>query len=376
MKKKIGLIINPIAGLGGRAGLKGSDTPEIVEKALNLGVVPEAPRRAIEVIQGVIQVLQDEVEFITAPSEMGENEVKICGFSPKVVGEITTGHTSAEDTESIAREMKLLNVDILVFVGGDGTARNIYNAVGDTITVLGIPAGVKMQSAVFAINTKIGAELIIRYLRNDRISTQKNEVVDINEDEFRKGCVIAKLYGYLETPYVNGYVQGVKTGKLNTDASALSGIAARINEQMLLDKENLYILGPGTTTKAIKEKLNDKFTLLGVDTYYKGKLVKLDVNEMALINLVNIYSKRTKIIVTPIGGQGYIFGRGNQQISSKLINIIGKENIIIVSTLDKIASLRGNPLLVDTGDRLVDASLKGYIRIITGSMTDVVYEVA
>jgi predicted polyphosphate/ATP-dependent NAD kinase len=141
-----------------------------------------------------------------------------------------------------------------------------------------------------------------------------------------------------------------------------------------MEPDCLYIIGSGTTTRAIMERLGLENTLLGIDAIEKGKLIALDLNEDQLLDLIE--GRRAKIIVTPIGGQGYIFGRGNQQLSPKLIKKIGAENIMVVATLNKLASLERRPLLVDTGDYEVDAVLRGYIRVITGYREEMVYRVA
>jgi len=369
-KRKLGLIVNPIAGVGGRVGLKGSDGTEIQRRALELGAVPQSLNRAVQALERVTS-LKDDLETVTYPSEMGEDAAKKCHFDPIVVGSIRKGETTAEDTKNAAREMLRMGVNLLLFAGGDGTARDIHDAIGEEVPVLGIPTGVKMHSAVFAVNPRSAGDLAVLFLRGE-CGTREAEVMDIDEEALREGIVSAKLYGYLRIPFQKRLIQGLKTPSGGGEKEAMEAIACEIVDGMKGDY--LYIIGPGTTTRAIMTKLGLNKTLIGVDVVLKGGLVGTDVNETQLLKLLQ--ERNAKIIITPIGGQGYIFGRGNQQISPEVIRKLGRDNIIVVATPEKINSLRGRPLLVDTGDRAVDRMLSGYIRVITGYNEHVIYRVA
>jgi predicted polyphosphate/ATP-dependent NAD kinase len=155
------------------------------------------------------------------------------------------------------------------------------------------------------------------------------------------------------------------------ETTMIQAIAERIVNDMKEDW--LYIIGPGTTTRAIMERLGLPNTLLGVDVVDRKKIVANDVNEAQLIRIMD--GKKAKIIITPIGGQGYIFGRGNQQISPEIIRRVGSDNIIVVATPNKITSLNLKPLLVDTGDEDVDRLLSGYRKVVTGYREETVYKV-
>ncbi len=356
---KLGFIVNPIAGMGGIVGLKGTDGEEILKKAIELGAKPVAPQRAEETLEILLQI-KDHLELITYPHDMGENEAKNVGFSPVVIGNIVPGKTTADDTRRAAKEMQKLKVELIMFCGGDGTACDIYEAIGTTIPVIGVPTGVKMHSAVFAVNPRAAAEVVIKYL-TEGLPLRQAEVMDIDEDAFRAGMLSAKLKGYLLVPYEPELVQGVKTaGPLtNEEEENKLAIAKYVVENM--EPDVIYILGPGTTVKAIADLFGIEKTLLGVDIIKNGKIVARDVGERDILKIIR--GKKAKIIVTPIGNQGFIFGRGNQQISPRVIREAGIQNIIVIATKYKLSTI--SCLRVDTGDKNLDRELKGYTRVIT-----------
>jgi len=368
-KKKLGFIVNPVAGLGGRVGLKGSDGAEIQRRARELGARPESPQRAIQALER-IEEIKEEVEIITYPFEMGEDEASRCALDYRVIGTIKKGETTPEDTKRAAREMVDLGVDLILFAGGDGTARNIYDAIGTAVPVIGIPAGVKIHSAVYATTPNNAGELVFLYFLGKIKKLQEAEVMDIDEDAFRLGRVTAKLYGYLNVPHEERLVQGLKSGRGEGEASALKSIAAHVVKNM--EEDCLYLIGPGTTTRAIMEQLHLPYTLLGVDVAFNKQLVAADVTEKQLLDL--IAGKKAKIVVTIIGGQGYIFGRGNQQLSPSVLRLVGKENVIVIAPRTKITALQRRPMLIDTGDCEVNKLMSGYYQVIIGYEQTVMYK--
>jgi len=263
-------------------------------------------------------------------------------------------------------------VDLILFAGGDGTARDIYNAIGDQVPVLGIPAGVKIHSAVFGISPRNAGELARLFISGKAPRLREAEVIDIDEEALRQGIVSVKLYGYLRVPFQKRLLQGLKTPSHGGEEEALAAIAYDVIEKM--GGDSLYIIGPGTTTRAIVSELGLKKTLIGVDVILNGKMVGTDVNESQLLEF--LLQREAKIIITPIGGQGFLFGRGNQQLSPDVIRKVGRDNIMVVATPDKIHSLRGRPFLVDTGDPAVDELLCGYMKVITGFREQIVYKVS
>jgi predicted polyphosphate/ATP-dependent NAD kinase len=368
--KKIGLIVNPVAGLGGRVGLKGSDGPNIQQQARALGATPEAENRAAQALAALLP-FAGRFELLTCSGEMGAAAAHSAGLEAVVIGDITPGQTTPADTRLAARLMREQGVDLLLFAGGDGTARDIYNAVGLGLPVLGIPAGVKIHSAVYAANPASAGELAGLVVQGKAPALRENEVMDLDEEAVRRGVVAPKLSGYLNVPHQPRLVQSLKHPNPAGERAVLEGIAWHVIDRMAPDR--LYILGPGTTTRVIADMLNLPKTLIGVDVLLNKQLLAADVNESRLLAL--LADCPANIVVTLIGGQGYVFGRGNQQISPQVIRQVGKENITVISAPAKIYALDGRPLRVDTGDPALDSLLGGYVQIVTGYNHTMVYKI-
>ncbi len=369
-KKKIGLIVNPVAGLGGRVGLKGSDGEQIQEKALSLGAVPLSQERAKETLT-ILLPIRDQFELNTAATTMGELVAKQSGFEPEIIPILHHPMTTAEDTIEVAKIMKERTVDLILFAGGDGTARDIYNAIQGEIPVLGIPAGVKMFSAVFAYSPRSAGLLVKDFITRKKVLFREVEIIDLDEDAYRSGMVITKLFGFLKIPFYPHLVQNQKIPTPAHDSYQIEAIAQWVIEKM--DNLSIYAIGPGTIPSQIGKMLGIEKTLVGIDLVKDKVLFAKDVNERRLIEVLK--SESLKIIVTPIGGQGFLFGRGNQPFSPRVLERLSKDDIIVVSLVSKINALRGKPLRVDTGDALVDRKLVGYIPIITGYREKIIYRV-
>ena len=361
--KNIGFIVNPVAGMGGAVGLKGTDGKAILNQAIALGAKPIATQRA-ETFLTQLSPVKENLTLIVGAGSMGEDQAKKCGFNYKVFGE-NKQETNSEDTQFIAKGIVAAGVDLLVFCGGDGTTRDILKAVDLKAPVLGVPTGVKMHSAIFAVNPQAAARVVATFLWGG-LPLREAEVMDVDEQAFRQGHLSAELYGYLLSPSEPHLIQGNKMESPMTENEVenQAAIAIYIIEEM--KPEIIYLVGPGTTTRTISDLLDQKKTLLGVDLFQKKKIVTQDVNEKQILQAIN--GKATKIIVTPIGGQGFIFGRGNQQISSKVIRQVGFDNIIVVATkskLDRLESLR-----VDTGDPELDGRFRDHgIRVVVDYKT-------
>jgi len=357
MSKRIGLIVNPIAGMGGSVGLKGTDSGMHL-KAAELGATPLAPART-EVFLSHIRK-RDDVTLLVAPGIMGEIYARKLGMKNVLVGE-AGAETTGEDTTRIASEMLARGMDLLTFVGGDGTARNIHDAVGLSCPVVGVPSGVKVYSSVFALNPRAAAAMVDRFVAGAEVSEQ--EVLDIDEDAFRRNVLDARLYGYMLVPVDEQLLQGGKEGSSQgaSNVENQTEIAEYVAET--LQDGMLYLLGPGTTVNAIAKAVGVEKTLLGIDAIHDGKLIASDLNENGLLDLFGRYGQ-IKIMVTPLGGNGFIFGRGNRQFTARILRLAGKENIMVVATRDKLRKLKC--LRIDTGDYELDQELSGYIDVIVG----------
>jgi predicted polyphosphate/ATP-dependent NAD kinase len=369
--KKIGVVVNPIAGMGGKVGLKGTDGHQTLQKAIERNAEPIAPARAICALQE-LESVKDQVQVLSGPKEMGEFEALEAGLKPVVVGTIKSGQTDAEDTKSVVSEFLNKHVDLILFTGGDGTARDVFSVVDQEVPVLGIPSGVKLHSSVFGLNPKKAGQLAVFYLQGNS-HLREGEVMDVDEEAFRENRLSARLYGYLLVPFEKRFVQETKSSSPSTpDEKAIQKAIADYLVGIM--DSSIYILGPGTTIRAVAEALDIKKTLLGVDVIKNGRLLCKDANESDLLRIID--QDEVKIVVTPIGGQGFIFGRGNQQISSEIIRKVGRKNLIVLATPNKLLSVGvGAPLRVDTGDSEIDQMLSGYLRVITGPREEAVVKV-
>ena len=352
---KIGFLINPIAGMGGAVGLKGTDGLAAAARAR--GAKPLAARRA----RACLRLLSREAGllFSTASGEMGEDELKECGLQ-YTVAYVATEESSSQDTKLACRAFLENDVDLIIFCGGDGTARDVASCA-DNRPILGIPAGVKMHSGVFAISPQAAAELALGFIRSE-LKARETEIVDVDEELYRAGELQTRLYAIARTPYQPVLVQERKRIYVSVSEEDFKDQIALFAAEFMRDG-SAYILGAGTTTARIAEHLGVEKTLLGVDIIQNGKLLLKDASEGDLLALLD-REKSVKVIVSPIGAQGFILGRGSQQISAAVLRRVGEENLIIVSTPHKLSELQ--QLLVDTGDEQMDTTLAGKRMVVTG----------
>jgi predicted polyphosphate/ATP-dependent NAD kinase len=367
---RLGIIVNPYAGIGGALALKGSDGAQIREKALAMGAEKKANEKMAKALS-ILDALSGQFTVLTASGEMGESVCASLGISCEVIYHAPEAQTEGEDSENAAKAMVEAGVDLLLFAGGDGTARNICRVVGEAIPVLGVPAGCKIHSGVYCVSPAAAGQVVSQMIAGELVSVMDAEVRDIDEDAFRGGKVIAKHYGEMRVPAELTYVQAVKMGGKEDEALVLDDISAYVSEIMEDEPDTLFVMGSGSTVGSVMEYLGLDNTLLGVDVIKNGELVANDVTAPELIEVTR--NKPSKVVLTVIGGQGHILGRGNQQLSPAFIRQLGKENMIVVATKQKVQALEGKPLRLDSGDPQLDEELAGAFTIITGYKDKVLY---
>jgi len=360
---RLGFIVNPIAGMGGSVGLKGTDGPEILAHAQKLGAKPTASARAREFLQFLTSV-KYKLHFFTAAGDMGENLLREITLQYEVIWTPPANSTTSRDTIACAQRMKDRDVAIVVFVGGDGTARDIYTALGPKGIVLGIPAGVKINSGVFALNPEAAANALLQFLW-DEIGLAEVEVLDIDEEAFRKGSVQSQLFGYMLAPSQPAVMQGSKAASPTTVDEHENQL--ELGRQVVEDMRPgvLYLVGPGTTCRAVAEVLGLDKTLLGVDVMVDKQWVARDVNAAQILTFLDKYPE-AEIVVTAIGAQGFVFGRGNLQFNPEVLRRVPPKRWRIILTRQKLQTLPEGHLRIDTRDPALDKDLRGMYRVLVG----------
>lgn len=342
--------------MGGSVGLKGTDGDKY-RQALALGAEPVSPARTREFLDHL--ACQDRIRLLVAPGAMGEDVVATSGI--EVIGHLGA-RSSPQDTKRIAREMLEAGAELIVFAGGDGTARDMVDAIDQRIPVIAIPAGVKIYSSVFAYSPRAAAGLLDAFVSDAGIGEE--EVLDIDERAFREGRVDSRHYGFLLVPEVEQLLQGGKesSGMTGSTDAAKRDLAAAVADDM--QPGVLYLLGSGTTVRCLADALGVEKTLLGIDAVADGRLVASDVNERDILGLLERFSNAC-IVVTPLGGNGFLFGRGNKQFTPAVLRKIGIDNIVVMAHRDKLTKL--TELHVDTGDADLDRLLSGFVSVVVGS---------
>ena len=352
--------MNPFAGVGGPLALKGSDDRGLIEAALARGVAQPAGERA----RTALEALPADVEILAAGGAMG------AGIAGTPITPAIHASTAA-DTRAAATALAEAGVDLLLFAGGDGTAVDVLAAVGARLPVIGIPAGVKMHSAVFGVTPRHAGELAAAFAAGRVRGDAPAEVMDVDETDLRAGVISPRLHGFLRVPVAAGFVQSGKARSAPADVTAQAAIAAHVVEFVL--GHGAALIGPGTTTGAVMTALGLPKSMLGVDVVQGGRLIATDADEEALLALSGTGAI---VVLTPVGGQGFVLGRGNQQLSPRVLRAIGPDGLHIIATEAKLAALGGRPLLIDTGDPELDAALAGYRRVVTGYRHETVYRIA
>jgi predicted polyphosphate/ATP-dependent NAD kinase len=380
---KLGFIINPIAGIGGSVALKGSDGMAL--QAIALGAEPKANVRA-GLALSVLKPYQQSLVVCTVNGQMGEQCARDLGFDVEVLYQSQSKQTNSNDSQLAVEALLSHGVDIILFAGGDGTARDIAQIVTrkddyQAVPVLGIPAGCKIHSGVYAITPKAAGRVIELMITKQLVSLTSGDVMDIDEELFRQGIVKAKRFGEMQIPSELRYVQAVKSGGKESDEFVLQDIAANVIEEMHDFNDRQFIIGSGSTTAFVMSELGLDNTLLGVDIVTDQRLCAVDVTEADVFKAISLFDGVSKLVITLIGGQGHIFGRGNQQLSPRVIRAIitqpgGQDNIMILATKAKLTALANKPLISDTGDATLDQVLTGFIAVTTGYKDQVLYPIS
>lgn len=370
---KLGLVINPYAGIGGALALKGSDGQAIRKQALAQGAKQLACDKTHIALSALLP-FKDQLEIYTASGQMGEQLVHDMGFTYHCCYHSANQQTEGQDTELAVQAISQQRVDLLLFAGGDGTARNVCAALQAQVPVLGVPAGVKIHSGVYGVTPAATGRVLEKWAKGELLSAEQGEVRDIDEVAFRAGKVQARYFGEMLVPSELEYVQAVKMGGKESDELVLTDIADEIIEQMEDAPDTLFVMGSGSTVDAIMQRLDLPNTLLGVDVLQGQQLLASDLTAEQLLSAIK--GKPSKLVLTLIGGQGHILGRGNQQLSPDVVREIGRENLLLVATKTKLQALQGRPLIVDSGDAALDAALAGLITVITGYHDQVLYPIA
>ena len=370
----VGLIVNPLAGVGGPAGLKGSDG--VAAEAIARGSVPQAAARAERALAS-LGAWRQQIEWLSWGGVMGDDVLRASGLAAKCLGAPDPGGSSADDTAQAVAAFAAAGVDALLFVGGDGTARDVLGALRDAraeaLPVLGIPAGVKMHSGVFAVTPEAAADVLKGVLDGALIGIEAREVRDIDEAGYRQGVVRTRHFGELQVPTAPRWVQQTKVSGRESEPLVLDELGAWIRE--LVDPDDYWVFGPGSTTAAILEHLGHAPTLLGVDVVHGGECVLADASAIELESLLAPHGERARIVLTAIGGQGHVLGRGNQQFTPQLLRRLDRERLMVVATRSKLAGLEGRPLLLDSGDPALDRDWAGRWPILVGYDDAVLYRV-
>jgi len=367
---KLALVINPIAGIGGAVGLKGSDGEQIQQQAKALGGRSLAIQRTKAALN-LLLPYKEQLQILTVAGKMGAELCTEMGFHYQPIYEPESTPTSPQDTRSFVELCQVYRPDLLLFAGGDGTARDICAAVEPQQAVLGIPAGCKIHSGVYAVTPTAAGRVVESLLKRQLLTLADADVMDIDEVAFREGRVRARYYGEMRVPQDLRYLQQVKMGGREDEQLVLQDIAADVIEQM---EDQLWIVGSGTTVAAVMDELGLENTLLGVDLVQSGALLASNIAAQQIEQALE--TQPARLLITLIGGQGHLFGRGNQQLSPAVIRKVGRENILVVATKSKLKQLQGRPLIVDTGDPALDRELAGYIRVTTGYHDHVMVAVA
>ena len=378
---RLGLLVNPDAGLGGRLGLKGSDGQ--AELARSKGAEDRSGPRMRLMLEYFSKLRRsgfEGIEWVSSEGRMGTDWLP----EGATIGSVRTTHsssgsTSADDTAAAVGELLKEGIDLLVYAGGDGTTRDIVTALDSAgspgIPVIGVPTGVKMHSGCFAASPKAAAEVLSAWLDGDLLLAS-TEVLDLDEERYRQGEWVVQLYAEAMTPASPRWMQGSKQRiEASGEEDTTEGLADHIRE-LVISEDGLVIWGSGGTLRAIAEMNGFQPTNLGIDATLGNEQIGTDLDEAGLLEILSSHAGPVTLLLSPMGGQGFLIGRGNLQLSPEVLRVIGIDNILGVVTPAKLLTVRR--LRIETGDVNLDAAFaaKRYMKVLQGYRTTRVLPVA
>lgn len=366
----VGILVNPDAGLGGRLGFKGSDGR--AEEARLAGAEDRAGPRMTKTLTRFFELVGvKNTNFLTCDGRMGSTWLPVEFTDVATI--VGAEPSSAEDTQQAVSAMINEGIDLLLYAGGDGTTRDIISTLQELdceeLPIIGVPSGVKMHSGCFAASPKAAAEVLAAWLDGDLL-VANTEVMDLDEEAYLKGEWKVRLYAEAMTPSSPRWMQGAKQRMEAADESdIIEGIADHVGEMMQDDETLAIVWGSGGTLRRMAKYLGMTKTVLGIDVVMGGKIIASDVNEAALMDLLNNHNGEALIMLSPMGGQGFLIGRGNLQISSKVIRKVGINQVLGIATPAKLMTLTS--LRIDTGDEQLDGEFKDkkYLKVVQGYRT-------
>ena len=368
---RIGIIVNPDAGLGGRLGFKGSDGR--AKEAREAGAVDRSGPRMQQCITKFRELQQSSLNrigvdptFVAWTGRMGGDWLQGVDYEPL---QPSPTESTAKDTTSLVHDLLSSNVDAILYAGGDGTTRDIVNALnGHETPLIGVPAGVKMHSGCFATTPNAAAEVLLAFLQGD-LMVAITEVMDLDEETYQKGEWKVRMYGEAWTPSSPRFMQGAKEQvERASEAETIEGLANHIGNLVEADPNLMIIWGSGGTLRRMGEHLDVDLTLLGIDIQHKGT-VYADLNETSLLQHLSDYDGPRLLLLSPMGGQGFLIGRGNLQLSPDVLRAIGLDSILGVATPSKLLGL--SSVRIDTGDVSLDEEFqqRRFVKLLQGYRT-------
>ncbi len=375
---RVGIMVNPDAGLGGRLGFKGSDgrAAEAREAGAQDRAGPRMTQCMIkfdELIKSSLNRSNIKPEIYTWSGRMGGDWLSDLNFHS--IGK-TPHPTTALNTNDLVNQLIDKEVDVILYAGGDGTTRDIVNALGDKkIPLIGVPGGVKMYSGCFATTPNAAAEVLFSFVIGDLMASI-TEVMDLDEELYLAGEWKVRMYGESLTPASPRFMQGSKQQvERASEEEIIEGLAAHIGDLIETDSDLMVVWGSGGTLRLIGEILGHDLTLLGIDIQHKDKIYT-DLNEKQLIEILEQHTGNKLLLLSPMGGQGFLIGRGNLQLSPSVLRLIGINSILGVATPAKLTGLSN--VRIDTGDSELDQELRErkFVKMLQGYRTTRVIRVS